>query len=384
MSGPLTVIALGAVAGLFFGQDLGEHLDTGIAEKIVEIVLSVLLFVDATEVRRGFLGGEGRIVARLLTLALPLSLLATAAAAALLVPGASWALILVIACIITPTDFAATAGMLRDRRIGSRVRNSLNVESGYNDGIVSPLFLFALAAAEGREAEGIGPALEGAVAASGVAILVGATVGGAVGLAAKHAVAAGWLTNQSLRVGLVVLPLLVYAVALSLGGNGFVAAFVAGIAFRTTRLGRSHSDANLDHHEMSAVDDVSVVSSLAIWFVFGATVVLTVEAGAFWGLILLGFLALTALRMIPVYLALLGSETTWRERTAIGIGGPRGTASVVFGLLAFNALREDEANAALYITMVVVLGSVIFHGIAAPRLIAALSSGGSREGAASR
>jgi NhaP-type Na+/H+ or K+/H+ antiporter len=370
---PLTVIALGALAGVFFGQDLGEHLNTAVAEKTVEIVLAILLFVDATEVRRGFLGGEGRIVARLLAIALPLALLATAGAAALLIPGAPLALLLVIACIVTPTDFAASAGMLRDTRIPGKLRNSLNVESGYNDGIVSPLFIVALAVAEGRDAEGLGPALEGAVVASGVAILVGVLVGGAAGLAIKHAVKAEWLTSQSLRVGIVVIPLLVYAAAVPLGGNGFVAAFVAGIAFRTARLDRSSTDKGLDHREMSAVDDVGLLASLGIWFVFGAAVVLTIESGASWGLIVLGILALTALRMIPVYVALFGSRTTWRERTAVGIAGPRGTASVVFGLLAFNVLREDEANTALYITMVVVLGSVIFHGIAAPKLVVALS-----------
>lgn len=371
--GPLAVIALGALAGVFFGQDLGEHLNTVVAEKVVEMVLAILLFVDATEVRRGFLGGEGRIVARLLAVALPLSLLATAGAAALLIPGAPWELLLVIACIVTPTDFAASAGMLRDTRISSKLRNTLNVESGYNDGIVSPLFIFALAVAQGRDAEGFGPALEGAVAASGIAILVGAILGGAAGLAIKRAVNAEWITSQSLRVGIVVIPLLVYAAAVSLGGNGFVAAFVAGIAFRTARLDRFSNNKELEHEEMSAVDDVGLLASLGIWFVFGVAVVLTVETGASWGLILLGILALTLLRMIPVYLALLGSRTTWRERTAVGISGPRGTASVVFGLLAFNVLREDEANTALYITMVVVLGSIIFHGIAAPRLVVALS-----------
>ncbi len=376
--GPLAVIALGALAGMFFGQHLGEHLNTAVAEKIAEIVLAILLFVDATEVRRGFVGGEGRIVARLLAIALPLSLLATAGAAALLIPGAPWALLLVIACIVTPTDFAASAGMLRDTRIPDKLRNSLNVESGYNDGIVSPLFIFAVAVTEGQDTGGFGQALESAVVASGVAILVGVFLGGIMGIAIKHAIRAEWLTTQSLRVGVVVIPLLVYAMTVALGGNGFVAAFVAGIAFRATRLDRSRADKGLDHREMSAVDDVGLLASLGIWFVFGAVVVLTIESGASWGLILLGILALTVLRLIPVHLALLGSRTTWRERTAIGVAGPRGIASVVFGLLAFNVLREDEANTALYVTMVVVLGSVVFHGIAAPRLVAALSKASPR------
>ncbi|WP_219819803.1 sodium:proton antiporter [Pseudoclavibacter sp. RFBB5] len=373
VSAPLTVIALGAVAGLAYGQDLGEHLNTVVAEKIVEIVLAVLLFVDATEVRRGFLGGEGRIVARLLAIALPMSLVATVLAAAILLPDAQWALLLVIACIVTPTDFAASAEIIRDKRIPSKIRNSLNVESGYNDGIVSPLFIFALAVAEGNDAERFGPAVEGALVASGVALLVGAVLGGGAGLAVKNVVRREWATSQALRLGIVIVPLLVYAVAVTLGGNGFVAAFVAGIAFRAARSPRASTPADLDHAEMSSVDDVGLISSLGIWFVFGAVVVLAAEGGASWEMIFLGVLALTVLRMLPVYVALLGSATTWRERTAVGIAGPRGTASVVFGLLAFNSLREDDANTALYITVIVVFSSVLFHGLAAPRLMSALT-----------
>ncbi len=373
IAGPLAVIVLGALSGLLFGEDLGEHLDTDVAEKVVEIVLAVLLFVDATEVRRGFLGGEGRIVARLLSIGLPGALILTSLACMLLLPGTPWAVILVLACIITPTDFAASAGMLRDTRVPSRVRHSLNVESGYNDGLVSPLFIFALAVAEGQEAQGIGPALESALWASLIAVLVGAIVGGATGVMMQVAHRKNWLTAQSLRIGIVMIPLLVYVLAIQFNGNGFVAAFVAGIAFRSGRLEHRRSDSSLDHAEMSAVDDLGLLSSLGVWFVFGAVIILAAETGVNWVLIALGVLALTVLRVVPVHAALWGSALRWRERTAIGLAGPRGTASVVFGLLAFNALREDYANLALYLTIVVVLGSVVFHGVIAPRMIVALT-----------
>lgn len=373
VTGPLAVVVLGAASGVLFGQDLGEHLDTEIAEKVVEVVLAILLFVDATEVRRGFLGGEGRLVARLLAVALPLSLCAAVGAGALLIPGAPWAVILLVACIVIPTDFAASAAMLRDERLPGTVRNTLNVESGYNDGIVSPLFVFALALAGGTNAaaEPIS-AIEAAVTASVVAVVVGLVIGAASGFAVRRAADVKWVTAQSLRVGVVVIPLLVYVVSLPLNGNGFVAAFVAGIAFRTTRVARRSGAGTIDHREMTAVDDVGAVTSLGVWFVFGAATVLTFEAGFDWSLIVLGLLALTALRMLPVYLALLGSSATWRERTVIGLSGPRGTASIVFGLLAFNVLREDYANTTLYVTVVVVLGSVILHGAIVPRLAVSL------------
>lgn len=373
LNGPIVVVILGVVSGLSLGRDLGEYLNTGIAEKIVEVVLAVLLFVDATEVRRGFFGGEPRLVARLLAIALPLSLLAAVGAAAVLIPNVSWAALLVIACIVVPTDFAASAGVLRDARMPARIRHLLNVESGYNDGIVSPLFVFALALSSGGDTED-GPlrALTVAVMASGVALLVGGIIGAGSGYLVRRAAREPQASLQSLRIAIVLVPLLVYVVAVALNGNGFVAAFVAGIAFRAARHRGKGGTEGAAHHEMAAADDVAVATSLGVWFVFGAVLALTFETGVDWRIVLFGLLALTVIRMVPVFLALLGSSTTWRERTAIGILGPRGTASIVFGLLAYNALSEDLGNATLYVTMIVVIGSMVLHGLIAPRLAVSL------------
>lgn len=59
----------------------------------------------------------------------------------------------------------------------------------------------------------------------------------------------------------------------------------------------------------------------------------------------------------------LGSTFTWRERLMVGALGPRGTTSIVFGLLAFNALPDGPyADTALYAMTLTVLGSVLLHG----------------------
>ena len=87
---------------------------------------------------------------------------------------------------------------------------------------------------------------------------------------------------------------------------------------------------------------------------------------------LFALLALTVLRMLPVYLAFLGSSVPFREQTALGFAAPRGTSSIVFGLLAFNAMRDDDANIALYVLVVTVLGSVVLHGLFGTRITRAL------------
>ncbi|MFF5967706.1 cation:proton antiporter [Streptomyces collinus] len=73
--------------------------------------------------------------------------------------------------------------------------------------------------------------------------------------------------------------------------------------------------------------------------------------------------ALTVERILPIMLAFLGSTFTWRERLMVGALGPHGTTSIVFGLLAFNALPDGRyADIALYAMTLTVLGSVLLHG----------------------
>ena len=123
--------------------------------------------------------------------------------------------------------------------------------------------------------------------------------------------------------------------------------------------------------ELSLADDIANLSSLFMWFVFGAVVSLIFVTPAEGPWILFALLALTVLRMLPVYLAFLGSSVPLREQNALGFAAPRGTSSIVFGLLAFNAMRDDDANIA-YVLVVTVLGSVVLHGLFGTRITRAL------------
>lgn len=87
-------------------------------------------------------------------------------------------------------------------------------------------------------------------------------------------------------------------------------------------------------------------------------------------LLVVAALALTLFRVVPVYVSMLGSSVPWRERTMIGFIGPRGTATIVFGLLAFNRLPEPEAYDVLAVMVFTVVGSIVLHGLIAPQLAA--------------
>jgi NhaP-type Na+/H+ or K+/H+ antiporter len=103
-----------------------------------------------------------------------------------------------------------------------------------------------------------------------------------------------------------------------------------------------------------------------MWFVFGLIAVLALGYGVPWGMVVFCLLVLTVVRIVTVLLAMLGSPVGWSERLLLGWLGPRGTTSIVFGLLAFNALEGVAENTVVQVLVIAVLGSVIVHGVGAP------------------
>jgi NhaP-type Na+/H+ or K+/H+ antiporter len=187
-------------------------------------------------------------------------------------------------------------------------------------------------------------------------------------VAANAADRRDWMTHQSVRLVLVAAPLLAFGLSLSVGGNGFVASFVAGIAFNRTR--RSQDI----RRELELVDDFGFLLSVGMWFVFGATAVVALESGVSLGMVVFCLLALTLVRIVPVAVSLIGSPLSWRERLLAGSLGPRGTTSIVFGRLAYNVLDGTQEHAVVLAMVVAVLGSVVLHGVGAPALARAYSA----------
>ena len=361
LTAPTILVLAGVVVGFSTHDALAEALNSESAQQAAEIILAVLLFVDATDVRGGLFGRDPRSAMRVLFIAMPLGLVAAVGLGLWLLPGLSWAVLVIIACVVVPIDFAPAPAILRDDRIPERVRTVLNVEAGYNDGIVSPIFIFALVLAgdhthANTPVEALGSALPQAL----TAVLVGLVVGSAVAVLNNLAEAHDLMTEQSKRVILVATPLLTYAVSIALHGNGFVAAFVCGIAFMGLRRSQNVT------RELELIDDVSFLLTAVMWFVFGAVAVIALSEGVPIGLVVFCLLALTVVRLVPILLSLLGSRFTWPQRLLVGVLGPRGTTSIVFGLLAFNVLADRAEDAALLVMVVVVLGSVLIHGVGAP------------------
>ncbi|NUS42995.1 MAG: sodium:proton exchanger [Mycobacteriaceae bacterium] len=358
VTGPVAMIVVGCIVGLSTEHWLMESVNTKAAQRVAEFLLALFLFNDATEIRRRISRNTG--VTRMLVafaLSLPFAMLV----GRFVLQQDSWPLLLLVACVVMPTDMVPAQSVLTDSRITRRVRDTLNIESGLNDGLVAPLFLFALAAiqrtADSDQALG---ALGHAVPAVFKSMLIGVPIGAAAGYALTVATTRGWTDAHTVRCGILAIPALTYALAVLIDGNGFVAAFLAGIAYRA-----GHGD--IPGRPLELTEGLAEFSGLALWFTVGTIAV--VVPWLSWRVVVFGLLALTLLRIVPVLLALFGSRFSWRERIVLSCLGPRGVASIVFALLAVNGLSgSGDIELVVGVTLVVVTGSVVLHGLGAPLL----------------
>jgi NhaP-type Na+/H+ or K+/H+ antiporter len=367
VNGPMIMVVIGGVIGAFIVDGSVEFFDSHLALNLAEITLALLLFVDAVDVRGSIRAQFGPVPLRLLFIALPLSVAMVIALGLSLPLGLSTAAVLAIACISVPADFSPELSLVRDQRIPNQVRRWLSVESGYNDGLVAPLLLGALALASSTATPGAdaAQALLSAAPAGLIAIVVGSAVGTTVGKLFGVVLRSGWADQQSIRIGIAALPITTFGIALLVGANGFVAAFVCGVAFRIAR-GKGWEE----EAELSFVEDLTSTVNLLLWLAFGvAAVTLVTATYTWWPTLILACFALTIGRFIPVWVSLLGTRIRARDRLFIATMGPRGAASIVFGLIAFNALPLDQGYPVLAATCMVVLGSLLVHGAGGTLLI---------------
>lgn len=367
INGPVVMTALGVIGGVLLPTQEALFMRSKPTLLAAEIILAFLLFVDAVDLRGSIRSQFTGVPLRLLGIALPISVALVLAAGLMLPLELSIAVILAIACIAVPADFAPEQSLVRDGRIPGRVRRWLSIESGYNDGFVSPVFLAALAFAAGSSSDA-GQAFAKAAPAGLLAVGIGLFAGLAIGVATRVAANHGWTEPQSMRIAFVATPVIVFTAATLLQGNGFVAVFVAALAIRFTRGRRG-----VDPSELALVEDMTWLFNLLLWLAFGfATVTFLSASYDWWPAIMLALFALTIGRFVPVMLALHGTRTSAKDRLFMAAMGPRGAASIVFGLIAANALPGEQGFMVLAATCMVVLGSVVIHGIGGPLLITRL------------
>lgn len=360
---PMLFVATGLILGPAVTGLLPIQPEAELVHALTEMALALLLFADAATLSLRQVEIDRGLPLRLLLIGLPLTLILGVLVAKLALPGFTWAFAALLGAILAPTDAALGLPIFQDPRVPMRIRRALNVESGLNDGMATPFVALALAFAL-AETEATEHWLPSALLALAIGVAVGALVGAGGARLLALAKARAWTSPASLGLAGLGLAAAAFFGAQALGGNGFIAAFVGGIAL-----------AGRGHHRLDEASELTEMTgtllSILVWVLFGALMLpLAARATGDWRPIVYAVLSLTLIRMLPVALALVGAGLRRDTVALMGWFGPRGLASVVFTLLAFVELEAaGKLDATLIATATwTILFSVLFHGISATPL----------------
>jgi NhaP-type Na+/H+ or K+/H+ antiporter len=358
ISAPMVFVAVGMICGPSVLGLATFNPESQAGLLIAEVALVVVLFADASRTDLSELKLDGSLAGRLLGIGMPLTIATGTIAAAVLLLGLSFWEGAILAAILAPTDAALGHAVVSSRLVPEKVRQTINVEAGLNDGLSIPfLFLFLGLAVDQASLDAAGWFTFG-IEQIAIGTLVGLTVGGAGGWLVDRAVHRRMMTHTFKRLAMVALAIGAWALAGELGGNGFIAAFVGGLA--VARFREEFGDEMLGFAEREGQ-----LLSLVVFFVFG-TAAIGYMGDATWGVIAFAALSLTLIRMGPVALALSGSGLSRASIAFIGWFGPRGLASIILMLVVVD---EEPGLPALDLliaaTTVTVLASVFLHGITA-------------------
>ncbi len=367
LTGPMLFVLLGYLLGNPDAGVFPVDVTTEAVQATAEITLALLLFADASRINLTELRREASLPARLLGLGLPLTIILGTATAALVLADLPWPLALLVGAALAPTDAALSAAVVNNPRVPLTLRRSLNVESGLNDGIATPLVTMALAVSAaqlGLSAETESLAFTTAARELAVGALAGLVIGVVGAWSANQATRRGWTSPGARQIAVLALAVGAFALAGAGGGNGFIAAFAAGLAFSAV------ADTTLVDTETVVVlpELGGELLALVVWFLFGAGLLPIVTAHLDLATVTFAVLSLTVLRMAPVAVSLIGAHLPRRDVVFLGWFGPRGLASVVFALLAVEQLAEAEeplVGHAIATIGLTVLLSVVLHGVTA-------------------
>ncbi|CAA0124009.1 K(+)/H(+) antiporter NhaP2 [Halioglobus japonicus] len=363
ISGPMIFTCFGLLIGPLGFDLLVWDTDRELVRSLAEVTLAMVLFTDAAGAHIGTLKRFSAIPVRLLLIGLPLTIALGFVAGVLLIDYSSLLAVAVLAVVLSPTDAALGKAVVTNEAVPDEIRQSLNVESGLNDGICVPVLLLFLTLALDQA----GNAAPLPLAAKLVLEEIG--IGLAVGLGLtflaisllKFSWHQQWLTKTWIQIPIAALALSCFAVAQYLGGSGFIAAFSGGLlmAFMDT-----HVASKIKDEYLLASEGTGDTLALVTWVIFGSALVGQALGNFSWMILLYAFLSLTVIRMLPVYLCLAGSGIDTEGKLFIGWFGPRGLASIVFTVMVLNSGLPNTGVFAMTVVCTIVL-SIIGHGITA-------------------
>ena len=358
---PLTpailVVAIGIVVGPLVLDEIAAKPTSSTVRTLAEATLAVVLFSDSSRIDLRALKREASIPVRLLGVGLILTVVLGGLTAVVLFKSFSLNDALILGVVLAPTDAGLGSAVVTDDRLPQVVRQSLNVESGLNDGICVPLLLILLATATGAASHPLRVVAEeigyGVLCGAGAALLASGIV---VFAGRRNLIDKTW--QQIVPVATTVAA---YGAANALGGSGFIAAFVAGALFGLLAGDEVTKAMYFTEETGAALDSVT-------FLVFGAVLLGPAFKHMTWQILLYAVLSLTIVRMLPVAIALVGTHARPATVAFMGWFGPRGLASIVFAVIVEDAHLRHSADifTATYLTVGL---SVLVHGMSASPLV---------------
>ncbi len=359
---PMIFTGLGFVLSDPLHTVLSEDLILEGTKSLAEVTLILVLFSDASRVRFRNLIMNWQFPARMLVIGVPLTIAIGTATVLWLNPAATFAVALLAAAVLTPTDAAIAQSVVTSPEVPDRLGQTINVESGLNDGLVLPFVLTGamLASMSLGDAHADSLAME-ALSDILLGLLAGVVVGWSAAKAMDWVQNRDWMQEASGAIVFLVTAFAAYLFAVSIHGNGFVAAFVSGMVF-----GNSYRH-NI-HFISEFMEGAGQLLSMAAFLVFGAFLLPNGLAHVGMTTFMVAFLFLTLVRVVPTFLVLTRCGLSTKEKLFLGWFGPRGLASILFTLLMmeqFDFPGEEELLACVSLTVGL---SILLHGLTATPL----------------
>ena len=319
---------------------------------VIEIALILTLFSDGLFVERELLRLHWGPVTRAIVVAMPITLGLLALIGHSLFADLSWAEAFLLAAVLTPTDPVVTSTVVTAQRVPAIVRHTLNLESGLNDGLALPFVLFFLAlAGPSGDAGGEAAKVLGEAAFGGVVGVVIGVVGGRL----HHHLPGGGITRRYEGIYAVGFGLAAFGLADVTIGNGLIAAFVAGIAMGA-------SEHEIPEAFVDFAENVSAVSQVITFFIFGALIVATAYPGEIWRLAIFIVLALLLARPAAIMISFVRSRLPGPQKAFIAWFGPKGVASMLFAVFVLKS-TVNQGELIFDIAAFTILCSIVAHGL---------------------
>ncbi|MBY5946567.1 cation:proton antiporter [Photobacterium rosenbergii] len=357
ISGPMIFIAFGLISGPLVLGILDINVDAVQLRVVADLALALVLFIDAANADLSLLKKFSHIPGRMLLIGLPMTIALGAIIGWMFFPQMPFFELCILSTMLAATDAALGKGVVSNKSVPARLREGLNAESGLNDGLCVPVLFLFIALAVNSQTEGTSLALTLFIKEIGIGAVVGLGLTGVGAAIVKYCYFKGWFTSIWLQIPVIALAFSCFAVAQTLHGSGYIAAFVGGLLFGKL--------AKKDTHELVlSSEGFAELIVMLTWVIFGAAVVGQVWLGISLDVLVYSLLSLTIIRIIPIVISLHGTDESWEHKLFLGWFGPRGLASIVFLLIAIDNPLTSESILIDVVVCTVTL-CVVTHGISA-------------------